>query len=1017
MPDDIQTKIAQIESMLKILETLLSGEALETTRKTLLDELAALQQPGSAPAAGGEDAESPASQPSTSRFDQRQQEVQGNQTNIAGDVNGPVLSGEFHGPVSIPAGPDPRQIAFEEAERARLRYLEKLRRQCQALPLAALGGEESADEEITLERVYIELDTTTRAEIEKTPGKHLTRKPEEAHLQDELFRSLDREAQKQPGPPVSALEAAERERRLMLLGDPGSGKSTFVLRLLAWQCTAGLEGKDAPPGIQAGWLPVLIVLRDLAARLAGLPLDRLSGNQREERLLQAVREQLSKDLERLNVMEFTPGLLEAFHSGQCLLVLDGLDEVPVELQPRLREMIQAVMKCCQPQRVLATCRIRSYTGEVVLPRFQAYTLAPFDNPKIEQFAKAWYSAQQELGRVDALQAEEKSQDLAQAAQGEDLQELAQNPMLLTSMAIIHQKEIGLPRERVRLYSLVVDVLLRRWQARRAGSQGLSEKLADFLRDDLRLRAAMERLAYQAHSAVLAEQKAADLPRGEALTLLEAPEYLGAVELAAEFLAYVDQRAGLLVGRGGEPGRPAMYSFPHRTFQEYLAGCHLINQRDALRSIADWAKDGDGWRLALLLGAEDLFYNRRGQNTLLDLTYRLCPHAGMDTAASQRLAAWAGELAVLAGKSVIERDAAPDGGPGYLQRLRARLVEVLAGEISAPERASAGRSLAKLGDPRPEVLTCAAMQFCYIPAGSFTMGSDKKQDPQAFEDESPQHELELPGFWMGRYPVTQAQYGEFVQAEGYAQGKYWLEAQAAKYWSKQGFKGEWDDAPRQAPKTYGEPFDLPNHPVVGVTWYEALAFSRWLGERLGRQVRLPNEAEWEKAARGGLELPSPPAPPLQGGKGVARSPQQGFELPDMALQPNPLPQRVYPWGDKGDPNRGNFDKTGIGTTSAAGCFPGGASPYGVLDLSGNVWEWTRSLWGKDYELEYTYPYTEKLEERENLKTPANITRVLRGGSFYYEASYVRCANRGRNYPADWFRNVGFRVILSHLPAGQ
>jgi formylglycine-generating enzyme required for sulfatase activity len=121
--------------------------------------------------------------------------------------------------------------------------------------------------------------------------------------------------------------------------------------------------------------------------------------------------------------------------------------------------------------------------------------------------------------------------------------------------------------------------------------------------------------------------------------------------------------------------------------------------------------------------------------------------------------------------------------------------------------------------------------------------------------------------------------------------------------------------------------LPNHPVVGVTWYEALAYCRWLTEQLqiwegtpkplaallragvGWTVRLPTEAEWEKAARG-------------------------------------MDGRISPWGNMPDSNRANYDNTGIGGTSAVGCFSGGASPYGVLDLSGNVWEWTQSLWGKD-----------------------------------------------------------------------
>ncbi len=475
-------------------------------------------------------------------------------------------------------GTDPRQVEAEKAAEARKRYLEKLRRFCQALPLAALGGEENADDEITLDRVYIELDTTTRREPEAGTGQAKGKKrPAKAN---EFVPRLSKEDEP---PPVSALEAASSERRLVLLGDPGSGKSTFVRKLLAWLCTAESDGSALSPGMQAGWTPVLVNLRDLALRLKVIELDGLPAEDITQHLLQAIREQTTADLEKLDAVSFHEGILEAFGSGACLLVLDGLDETPHALQRRVQAAVRAVSEKCQTERIIVTCRIRSYTGEAVLPNFTAYTLAPFDQPKIEHFAQAWYRAQNELGRVDALAMAAKSADLTQAALGGDLSELSQNPMLLTSMAIIHQKEIGLPRERVRLYSLVVDVLLRRWQERRAGSQGLSPALAEFLKNDLRLRSAMERLGYEAHTAGTSEQKAAELARGTALTILDAPEYLASIELANEFLDYIDAKAGLLVGRGGEAGRPAVYSFPHRTFQEYLAGCYLVNHRDNVRA--------------------------------------------------------------------------------------------------------------------------------------------------------------------------------------------------------------------------------------------------------------------------------------------------------------------------------------------------------------------------------------------------------------------------------------------------
>ena len=110
--------------------------------------------------------------------------------------------------------------------------------------------------------------------------------------------------------------------------------------------------------------------------------------------------------------------------------------------------------------------------------------------------------------------------------------------------------------------------------------------------------------------------------------------------------------------------------------------------------------------------------------------------------------------------------------------------------------------------------------------------------------------------------------------------------------------------------------------------------------------------------------------------------------------------MYPWGDDPDPNRANYDETGIGTTNAVGCFPGGKSPYEVEEMSGNVWEWTRSLY-RDY------PYKPG-KERENLKADAH--RVVRGGSFSSGRRRVRCAYRGGYGPYGLDGDVGFRLAV-------
>ncbi len=282
--------------------------------------------------------------------------------------------------------------AAAKTDRARRRYLERLRRQCHALPLAALGGAESDDQDLTLDQVYIELNTTT-----PVPDKEGQHKPAR---RNELA-ALRPDAETRPLP---ALEAAGQTARLVLLGDPGAGKSSFVRMLLGWQAAALLgEPVDPPPGCAADLLPILLALRDLIPRLECLDPAALPANRRAEMLAATVHDQILDDLRRLEAEEFSPALRDALLDGRCLLALDGLDEVPQALRPCVRQTVAAVLSRYRPRRVIVTCRVRSYRGEAELPGFTAHTLAPFDEERIRRFAAGWYAAQKTLGRVDAGQ--------------------------------------------------------------------------------------------------------------------------------------------------------------------------------------------------------------------------------------------------------------------------------------------------------------------------------------------------------------------------------------------------------------------------------------------------------------------------------------------------------------------------------------------------------------------------------------------------------------------------------------
>jgi len=250
------------------------------------------------------------------------------------------------------------------------------------------------------------------------------------------------------------------------------------------------------------------------------------------------------------------------------------------------------------------------------------------------------------------------------------------------------------------------------------------------------------------------------------------------------------------------------------------------------------------------------------------------------------------------------------------------------------------------------------EMVLIDFGEFLMGSDPQQDWDARDNEQPQHILYLLEYWIAKTPVTNAQYAAFVQATGHRAPRHW---QAGEM-----------------------PQGKDTHPVVAVTWHDALAYCKWLAEATGKPYTLPSEAEWEKAARG-------PALLSEG--------------------------RFYPWGNTFDKSKCNIKESGINDTTPVDKYPQGASLYGVLDMAGNVWEWTRSLWGpwdgKNYSsarLQFTYPY--KVDDgRENLEADDNWLRVLRGGSFRSNRISARCAYCGRGNPLGRYTYYGFRVVVS------
>jgi formylglycine-generating enzyme required for sulfatase activity/tRNA A-37 threonylcarbamoyl transferase component Bud32 len=245
-----------------------------------------------------------------------------------------------------------------------------------------------------------------------------------------------------------------------------------------------------------------------------------------------------------------------------------------------------------------------------------------------------------------------------------------------------------------------------------------------------------------------------------------------------------------------------------------------------------------------------------------------------------------------------------------------------------------------------------MVMIYVPAGDFEMGSTNGES-----DEEPVHTVYLDTFWIDRTEVTNSMFQAFVDATGY---KTDAEKDGASYVI---MDGSWEDTAGvdwQHPQGSGSSLSgLGNHPVVHVSWNDASAYCEWAGKRL------PSEPEWEKAARG-------------------------------------TDGRTYPWGESINSSLANY-KMDVGGTAEVGSYPDGTSPYGALDLAGNVWEWAQDWYGENY-------YSSSPDSNPSGPSSGDY-RVLRGGSWSADEDRARSAERSTLVPNVTSSDSGFRCATS------
>jgi formylglycine-generating enzyme required for sulfatase activity len=511
--------------------------------------------------------------------------------------------------------------------------------------------------------------------------------------------------------------------------------------------------------------------------------------------------------------------------------------------------------------------------------------------------------------------------------------------------------------------------------------------------DYHLRGTIEALAYRAHQAASGAGQRGVLERAtvrEALIALFQQFDLGdgpANEKAMQVLRYLDEESGLLLYEGGD-----RYALPHLTYEEYLAACYLVKQERDFEMLAyqHWQADAGRWREVILLALGRMIRSDKRESAAGWLRFLGDSHHGERERPADELQSavlFAAECLGDIGGRVALYGVTKINLPALWQRMATVLADTVEGQtLPAAERVQAGVYLGRLGDPRPGVCTLPPLMVP-IAGGSVVIGvlSDEAEEHEQTylqanvdSDDARQYTQEetnptgtpvsIAAFEIARYPVTNAQYALFIESGGYDP--------AADWWDEPG--RTWLTRRRgTAPAKWNSPrlgINRPNHPVEGVTWYEAMAFCRWLSRHPtynpeGYTYTLPSEAEWEY---------------------VARSAER----------------RRYPWGSA-EPNaeRANFNQIYNGTT-AVGCFPTGGTPEGIQDLAGNVLEWTRSVFAP-------YPY-DPADGREDIADPPKKRLTLRGGGWYVLPLFLRAAYRRHFSPDLHFVSLGFR-LARHVPA--
>lgn len=771
---------------------------------------------------------------------------------------------------------------------------------------------------------------------------------------------------------VDDLLSTKKNNRHLIIGSLGSGKTSLVNHIITQIAEYKLYGRETSSS-------VVSVFKD--KYVCYMPLKEITRDTEEKifdnfELNEWIINKLKKVLNSSEQKEVDEHFAEVSKNGTLLLV-DGLDEIDIEERKKILQILN--LFCDNPDNVvIATIRKEVLVEDSWLSEISGYQqiiLADFNPKQIRDYICKWKDYASKIDEDSSLDVDVIAKTIFDNCY---LKELASNPLFLTLMMLIAENEGVFPKSRTKVYEEATRLIIERW----------NEKSFESAEEALKIREALEQAAFDGMNNLIGQNKR----YGDTSAYIsDAFTKMFPDKKVAKYIKAVSEKTGIIVQTGD-----SKYTFALQSFMEYFAASYISKKLDIVSFIEEQKEKLVPWQEVVVFGVTKIALERVGIATAI--LYQLVKS---DYQFKNKIAP---EKILISGMITQELLCESNNHEiiVFKERIKSWLKHYICDKsITYRLRFEIGNVLGRLGDDRIGVgirkiygVDYPDIKWIRIPSGISEFGS-----PQGHINKV--HFKELSEYLISMYPITNEQFRPFL-AQGYSKKEYWtnegwawVNGQDEIYFKKE-TSGRYTEERKKQYEIWlksrvlerrKEPFwwqdypwNIANRPVVGITWYEAVAYCNWLNiecrmqlkvflsdeEFADAQICLPTLEEWEKAARG----------------------------PKCTK---------YPWGKNLDYKRirANVDICNLNQTCAVGIFSEGKSGYGLYDVAGNVYEWI-STGVTQIETEKWKRECENLEEK--------YERLVKGGAWNMDYEQTKAAYDEWDYPLIFDQNTGFRPII-------